>query len=282
MAHRSNSQLSTFTRCGEQYFLERVAKVPEPPAVYLLGGSAVHSAIEHYELSGREADTDDVLDHFYVDFERRVALAERDYPDRSKWRTGGRRSKEWPNKEDVSFWEAMGPRWVSMYIGFAETSPWRIWTLPTGEPAVEVGFELDFDGVSVKGFIDQIVEYPGGELVVRDIKSGSRAPADVRQLGLYRVAVGRLFGVIPEWGDYYMARTGELTSPDPLTAWSEEYLAEQFVRLEKAIESRLFIAAPGQNCVTCGVKRFCRAVGGDLAHEVPLYLERGEAAVLAR
>lgn len=46
-AHRSYSQLSTFSRCQRQYFLSKIAQVPEHPAVYLVAGSAIHSMIEH-------------------------------------------------------------------------------------------------------------------------------------------------------------------------------------------------------------------------------------------
>lgn len=45
-AHRSFSQLTTYQRCPLQYYLTKVAQVPEKPAVYLVAGSAVHSMIE--------------------------------------------------------------------------------------------------------------------------------------------------------------------------------------------------------------------------------------------
>lgn len=44
--HRSFSQLKTFLRCARQYYLSKVARVPETPAMYLVGGSAVHTQIE--------------------------------------------------------------------------------------------------------------------------------------------------------------------------------------------------------------------------------------------
>lgn len=55
-AHRSYSQLSQFMRCQRQYYLAKIAQVPEHPAVYLAAGSAVHSMIEHvnHELIGMQ------------------------------------------------------------------------------------------------------------------------------------------------------------------------------------------------------------------------------------
>lgn len=49
-AHRSFSQLSTYLRCQHQYYLSKVAMVPENPAVYLAAGNAVHSMIEQLNL----------------------------------------------------------------------------------------------------------------------------------------------------------------------------------------------------------------------------------------
>lgn len=44
--HRSFSQWKTFLACAHQYYLSKVAKVPEEPKVYLAAGSAVHELIE--------------------------------------------------------------------------------------------------------------------------------------------------------------------------------------------------------------------------------------------
>lgn len=47
--HRSYSSFTTWLSCGKQWQLARVAKVPETPAWYLVGGSAVHAATETYD-----------------------------------------------------------------------------------------------------------------------------------------------------------------------------------------------------------------------------------------
>ena len=57
-AHRSFSQLSTFLRCQHQYYLSKVAQVPENPAVYLAAGNAVHSMIEQLNLDLYEVSQD--------------------------------------------------------------------------------------------------------------------------------------------------------------------------------------------------------------------------------
>jgi hypothetical protein len=56
MSHLSYSQLETFLSCGEKYRLSRIVGVPEEPAWYLIGGSAVHEATEAYDRALFEAE----------------------------------------------------------------------------------------------------------------------------------------------------------------------------------------------------------------------------------
>lgn len=45
----SYSGFTTLLDCGEKFRLTRVDLIEEDPAWYLIGGSAVHSATEHYD-----------------------------------------------------------------------------------------------------------------------------------------------------------------------------------------------------------------------------------------
>lgn len=51
----SYSQYETYLACGEKYRLTRIEQVPEQPAWYLVGGSAVHEATEAYDKARWEA-----------------------------------------------------------------------------------------------------------------------------------------------------------------------------------------------------------------------------------
>lgn len=48
--HISYSSLTTWLDCGWKYYLSRIEKIPEKPAWYFVGGSAVHAATEKYDL----------------------------------------------------------------------------------------------------------------------------------------------------------------------------------------------------------------------------------------
>lgn len=49
--HLSYSQLSEFAGCPRKYFLKRIKKIPAKPAYDLVSGKAVHSGLEHHNLS---------------------------------------------------------------------------------------------------------------------------------------------------------------------------------------------------------------------------------------
>lgn len=51
VSYVSYSQLETLLSCGEKYRLTKIVQVPEQPAWYLIGGSAVHAATEAYDLA---------------------------------------------------------------------------------------------------------------------------------------------------------------------------------------------------------------------------------------
>lgn len=47
-AHISHSQVSTYLSCAKRYYLEKVVNVPQVPAWWFVGGSAVHEVFEQY------------------------------------------------------------------------------------------------------------------------------------------------------------------------------------------------------------------------------------------
>ena len=46
IAHRSFCQFTSWLRCGKAYELERVLRVEQTPALWFIGGSAFHAAVE--------------------------------------------------------------------------------------------------------------------------------------------------------------------------------------------------------------------------------------------
>ena len=56
---------------------------------------------------------------------------------------------------------------------------------------------INFGTVPVKMALDRIMQLPDGELVVLDLKTGSRTPSTTLQLGFYSVGIEPYFGLTP-------------------------------------------------------------------------------------
>lgn len=180
----------------------------------------------------------------------------------AEWRSAGRKSKEWPDKENDEFWKAMGPGMAQSYIDWRNESEWRIWEPQEGMPAIELGMRVPIGGVTVKAVVDRVFITPSGELVIVDLKTGSRTPDSDLQLGFYACAIEVAFGVRPKWGGYYKNRDGKLLPLIDLDHYSLELLAYWLRDYARAREQGIYLPNLGGHCNTCGVAFACAAKNG--------------------
>ena len=177
--------------------------------------------------------------------------------DLTQARTGGRATKEYPNKEDATFWNNVGPKWVESYITWRKNNTdWKIWKTPQGVPAIELGIVPEFAGVPVKMVIDRVFDYHGN-LVVVDLKTSQQTPSSTLQLGFYKVGLGKVLGAEIKYGAYWMARQSGTTELIDLTEYTEDklnYLASGF---DKARKSGIFLPNTN-NCNRCGLTDHCQ------------------------
>lgn len=267
---RSYSQFSSFAECGEKYRLERVARVPRRQAVWFPAGTAYHSTTEWFDRelfwgepvlseTGRQT-----LGQVWAEnFGREVDTVREDEPDESKWKTAGRPSADKPQGETLDWWRVEGERMVQAYADWWEADPpWRVWTLPDGEPALEVPVERTIGRTPVKGFVDQVLEHDDGTLLVVDKKTGSREPQFPLQLATYAVELRETFGLAYWWGSYFMARSASLTKPKPLSPYTPELLATMYDRMDQAERLGLYLPNLGSHCNNCLVRDYCVPAGG--------------------
>ena len=196
------------------------------------------------------------------------------------WRTGGRKTKALPYGEDLGWWHEQGPIQLERYETWLRScvnQGWQVATLPDGSPGVEHGFEVEFGGVAVRGYIDLILErLPGGldggvlpsELLVVDVKSGQPPKSDI-QLGLYGKAIEKKFGVPVDFGAYYITRNGEATPPVSLERFTEDFFVDLFAKTDRIIREGLFLPNISNLCASCSVNDYCAAYGGSLVSELP-------------
>jgi hypothetical protein len=181
------------------------------------------------------------------------------------WRVAGRASKDKPNKEDKAWWDENGKKMFFDFINAWQESQFEVWVSPQNVPGVEIEFNNNFGNVPIKAFADAIVVTPAGELAVVDFKTGAYMPDSSLQLGIYASLMEMQFGVRPSKGYYYSARKAQFIEAVGLDRWTIPLLTELFAQFARGLEQQIFLPNIGMSCMTCGVKEYCYAVGGQLA-----------------
>jgi len=272
--HFSYSALSSYTQCGHRYYLEKVAHVPEIPSWWFVGGRAVHTLTEMYDLEGEEKFQESGLDHLWTTvFMAEVESQAKKFPDLTVWRTAGKK-KARPDGEDYLAWMDLGPQFVQNYIDWRRSSGWELWDpyLENGTQtvAVELPIDIPIGGWTMKGSVDRVFVYPGsGALVVVDLKTGSRMPENEDQLGTYAVGIHEQYGARPNFGAYFNPRLNKLSEIYNLSTYTLDYMGRLGVQLKTAVQNKVFLPHKTNLCNYCPVNQGCEAFGGADAH---LYL----------
>lgn len=267
----SHSTVDTYLTCSWKLMLEKVERVPRIPSWSAVGGSAVHRLAEVLDLAdfGIESDSDPT--NFAEALELEVAeTEERSGLPQAEWMAAGRATREWPKKQDKSWWLANGQQQVDSWRRLVVNGPYQV-ALIDGQPAVEIEVMAEIAGAPVIGYVDRILEQVNrpDELHVVDLKSGSREPKSSRQLGTYRVLIESTLKIQPRWGWYFMTRKGMGTEPVNLDVYTQgERVQKDFERVWAAIQAGVFVAHPTELCVACGVKPYCHEQHGELADTV--------------
>ena len=269
--HLSYSGFDNFQQCGEKYRLTRVLNVPEGQAWWFIGGTAIHTATEMWD----KGDARSLIDIWNAAWTE----ANKEVDNTQPIRAGGRVSKQWPNKEDHTWWAFHGPQMLEKYVRWRDTSGWNLYTIGD-TPVIEWDFmltlesTLEGDDVSpalqVKGQIDRVFVTPDGEVVVIDIKAGSREPASTTQLGIYCAALRQSGGVDPALGGYYMTRKGESPYLRGMGMYTDRLVAHWLAVFEDTVRQKRFLPHVTSMCQTCMVAPYCYAVGGQPPDGGPL------------
>ena len=270
VTHASNSQLSEYARCGKAYELRRKHHVPSQPAAWLVGGSAVHAAIEKVNLLLldevpliTDADIEVIWEEAWA---LQLEQEQRLHPDSKPedYRAAGRGS------QTLDWWKDNGMSHVQAWHTFATENGWKpaVWNdVPLIEFDVACNYGYGDEIVLVKGYADLVAEQPDGTWVLLDIKTGSRPVSTFQQLGLYACSMERLGMPRPKMGGYFMSRTGKLGSINPLAQYTGEYFDGLFAQFRKGVENDLFLPFVGDHCRICDVSHACHAYGGQHAEQ---------------
>lgn len=259
VAHWSFSQVDSWLSCGKKYELSRLRNAPQSPTVWAPAGTALHDVADRLV----RGEVDNLHTAWVETFSEHVnAQAEKTNSDPEFWRKAGRVSKDKPNKEDVQFWMQEGSRQLALYATWLQTSGYKIARLKDGTILSEMETTTRFGDVEVKGFCDAVFTTPDKRMIVVDIKSGTRVPNKTTQLGLYKVALEKEYGVKVDGGSFFMSRKGELTEEHSLKQYSREYFETTFAKAQIARDNEIFIPNPGDSCRICDVSSACFVMQG--------------------
>lgn len=267
-AHLSYSTIDGYRSCGQRFYLQKVAMVEQKPGLAGLGGNAVHTATEWYDLAPADGEGAWMGAEFAFReaWDQEVEKRRKDSPNYSieDYTATGRASAEYGGKQTIEWWMDNGPKMVQAWMDWRAAYGWQLWETPDGTPAVEVHLNVSLPNeVPVKMFIDRIMVSPAGQLVVLDLKTG-RIPETAEQLGLYAWGIEQTWGEMfrPDWGYYWNPTKGHGTPLD-LSMYTGDYFAEVAQGVIAGVGAGAFLAKPMNGCARwCGVAKFCRAVGG--------------------
>ena len=245
MNNRSVSQLKSYTRCSEQYRLNRTLDLPESPAAWTAVGTAFHEAYEQWEIDGRDVLLADLADAYYAEV---IASYKELQPDLWKW-TKAPRVKD--TQKDIDLRGANLHEQAVAYEAECREGEYTV-------EMVEYPFELVVGGVNLRGKVDAILKWDG-DYTIRDIKTGAIGDyPDNRQLGLYGYVVNHFYGLDIRYGEYWYTKFGKSGGWVDLSRYTISYLEDQYGKLDQAITEEIYLPNPGKACQMCDVKSFCR------------------------
>ena len=254
----SPSKVTTFRQCALAFRFSAVERLPEPPTIWTVKGTLVHSALE-----------------------------------RLFWRhPQGERSPGAALAELASAWDDLqvDPEWIELELpagdvdgfrGDAEELVKNYFLLEDPNDVTPIGIEVTLEArlgdLRLRGIIDRLDLTPEGELVVVDYKTG-RAPSVAFEqsklvgVHIYALLCSEVLGRRP-----VEVRLLHLKEPTAIIARpTEQGIAGQrqkavavWSAVERACSSEDFRPQTGPLCKFCRFQEFCPAFGGNPADAAP-------------
>lgn len=253
--HTSHSAISAYTRCGKSYELRKVLKFPEPPAWYLIAGTAIHTAAQQWDENPEGSTSPSLL--FVNAFHDEIDRARAGWPDDSQWQAAG-----WGlNGQRYDHWFAKGQVYLEQWAS-------------TSFPGALVDVELDVStvlpsGLEVKAYVDRLYQTGPTSWVIWDLKSGASRPDSDQQLGMYAALTRNfLLSKDPTTPDVEITAANYMFKDDlayemDVSAWDLDTVDRIGQAWLRGVTERVFLPVRGSHCGRCGVSEACYLQSGD-------------------
>jgi putative RecB family exonuclease len=255
VAHRSASQLTGYAECSEAYRIKYVVGDKGYPAAWLAQGTAFHLTVEEWENAGKPPFAN-LYERYVHHYDATISSFDELEPNRERWLRAPRSNVE----ADISNRRLLGDVLLRNYSDFVLGEERRpLFWVDDYTPGIELPFSVQIGDVEIRGQIDRIEREPDGTLHIIDLKTGNRESANL-QLGIYKVALEKEFGLKVSKASFFYAKDGKLVT---LTDWelaryTERYVTDLLAALERGIQNEVYIPNVTQSCFLCPVKRECR------------------------
>jgi len=249
----SPSRASDFMQCPLLYRFRVIDRLPSPPSPAAARGTLVHSVLERlFDLPAAERTPDAAAALVGPQWQQ---LVETEPELAAMLETDENRT------EDSWFAEAV----QLINTWFVLEDPTRL------EPAErELYVEAEFDGLTLRGYVDRLDVAPNGALRVVDYKTG-RSPSEhfeakaLFQMKFYALVLWRLRGVLPQMLQLVYLGNSELMrySPDEADLLATERKVKAlWTAIERAATTGDWRPRTSRLCDWCDYKHLCPAWGG--------------------
>ncbi len=249
----SPSRASDFMQCPLLYRFRVIDRLPSPPSPAAARGTLVHSVLERlFDLPAAERTPDAAAALVGPQWQQ---LVETEPELAAMLETDENRT------EDSWFAEAV----QLINTWFVLEDPTRL------EPAErELYVEAEFDGLTLRGYVDRLDVAPNGALRVVDYKTG-RSPSEhfeakaLFQMKFYALVLWRLRGVLPQMLQLVYLGNSELMRYSPDEAGllaTERKVKALWTAIERAATTGDWRPRTSRLCDGCDYKHLCPAWGG--------------------
>lgn len=259
------SRLQSFADCGEKYRLYYQEGAEREPQGAYIAGSAGHAVIEEFERQGliSRLQTDSAFDESNVrtwlekEFVSAFSVGVEEAGGADKIRWSGRKTKEFPDGENVPWWTSQGPAMLRRFLDV------RIEDSAKGLRMFDESIERKVTALLPSGA--ELVAYVDAALMmnseprIRDYKLGKPGGADPLQLAIYAWLFREALGVEVTKGEFvYLRQKDPLKRIVPFdVSRFLPIIPDLFQRHEQLLDAGVYLMRPSNFCVSCSVRKSC-------------------------
>lgn len=265
--HTSFSQLDTYSSCGQKFYLQRVAKVPQRAAGALIGGRLIHAVIEESERLGWWHDVGNFAQQAYDPTgpppPEPAALALYNASlDAEVAKAGGVEEIQWSGRdggEDLQWWRKQGEFMLRRYQVTREAMDVGGWGAIEDQTEMRVETKIPGLSVSIVAYLDKFLMHESGEATIVDWSTGKIGGKTALQFATYAAVILATRGLRVTRGVPVYLRAADAARRVQVIEFAGlvDRIGPMYADMERGIAAGIFSPHPSWLCRSCGVREHC-------------------------